>query len=141
MLPVRADLAEKHLHQISVLNWGCVQALTDTYRNNAQLGLRGRIVPSILIVASQPSQILDTVKVLANTAFSKKNCSKSNRSQKYASPESKIILSSGAFGRAIFYSFYFFKEYALPKYLLIRVHMTSQSRDVQILEGFNLTPS
>ncbi len=66
-----ADLTEKRLHQISALN----EVASARGQTLAEMALswilRDGIVTSVLIGASKPSQILDNIKALENTSFSK----------------------------------------------------------------------
>ena len=65
------DLTKKRLHQISALN----EVASARGQTLAEMALswilRDGIVTSVLIGASKPSQILDNIKALENTSFSK----------------------------------------------------------------------
>ena len=65
-----ADLTEKHLHQIHALNELAVSRGQTLAEMALSWVLRDGIVTSVLIGASKPSQILDNIKALENTAFS-----------------------------------------------------------------------
>ena len=65
-----ADLTEKHLHQIHALNELAVSRGQTLAEMALSWVLRDGIVTSVLIGASKPSQILDHIKALENTAFS-----------------------------------------------------------------------
>ena len=65
-----ADLTEKHLHQIHALNELAVSRGQTLAEMALSWVLRDGIVTSVLIGASNPSQILDHIKALENTAFS-----------------------------------------------------------------------
>ena len=74
-----ADLTEKRLHQISALN-EIASARGQTLAEMALSWiLRDGIVTSVLIGASKPSQILDNIKALENTSFSKEEQEKIDR--------------------------------------------------------------
>lgn len=74
-----ADLTEKRLHQISALN----EVASARGQTLAEMALswilRDGIVTSVLIGASKPSQILDNIKALENTSFSKEEQEKIDR--------------------------------------------------------------
>ncbi len=74
-----ADLTEKRLHQISALN----EVASTRGQTLAEMALswilRDGIVTSVLIGASKPSQILDNIKALENTSFSKEEQEKIDR--------------------------------------------------------------
>ena len=65
-----ADLTEKRLHQIRALNELAVSRGQTLAEMALSWVLRDGIVTSVLIGASKPSQILDHIKALENTAFS-----------------------------------------------------------------------
>ena len=65
-----ADLTEKLLHQIRALNELAVSRGQTLAEMALSWVLRDGIVTSVLIGASKPSQILDHIKALENTAFS-----------------------------------------------------------------------
>ena len=65
-----ADLTEKRLHQIHALNELAVSRGQTLAEMALSWVLRDGIVTSVLIGASKPSQILDHIKALENTAFS-----------------------------------------------------------------------
>ena len=64
------DLTEKRLHQIHALNELAVSRGQTLAEMALSWVLRDGIVTSVLIGASKPSQILDNIKALENTAFS-----------------------------------------------------------------------
>ena len=64
------DLTEKRLHQIHALNELAVSRGQTLAEVALSWVLRDGIVTSVLIGASKPSQILDHIKALENTAFS-----------------------------------------------------------------------
>ena len=64
------DLTEKRLHQIRALNELAVSRGQTLAEMALSWVLRDGIVTSVLIGASKPSQILDNIKALENTAFS-----------------------------------------------------------------------
>ena len=64
------DLTEKRLHQIHALNELAVSRGQTLAEMALSWVLRDGIVTSVLIGASKPSQILDHIKALENTAFS-----------------------------------------------------------------------
>ena len=64
------DLTEKRLHQIHALNELAVNRGQTLAEMALSWVLRDGIVTSVLIGASKPSQILDHIKALENTAFS-----------------------------------------------------------------------
>ena len=74
-----ADLTEKRLLQISALN----EVASTRGQTLAEMALswilRDGIVTSVLIGASKPSQILDNIKALENTSFSKEEQEKIDR--------------------------------------------------------------
>ena len=74
-----ADLTEKRLHQISALN----EVASTRGQTLAEMALswilRDGIVTSVLIGASKPSQILNNIKALENTSFSKEEQEKIDR--------------------------------------------------------------
>ena len=65
-----ADLTEKRLHQIRALNELAVSRGQTLAEMALSWVLRDGIVTSVLIGASKPSQILDHIKAMENTAFS-----------------------------------------------------------------------
>ena len=65
-----ADLTEKRLHQIHALNELAVSRGQTLAEMALSWVLCDGIVTSVLIGASKPSQILDNIKALENTAFS-----------------------------------------------------------------------
>ena len=71
-----ADLTEKRLQQIRALN----EVASSRGQTLAEMALswilRDGIVTSVLIGASKPSQILDNIKALENTAFSEEERAK-----------------------------------------------------------------
>ena len=74
-----ADLTEKRLHQISALHEIAISRGQTLAEMALSWILRDGVVTSVLIGASKPSQILDNIKALENTAFSEEEQEKIDR--------------------------------------------------------------